>query len=385
MSVAERLKEAARRVLYGDAMKARALVEQGHPDEAERQLTTLLRSRERPGQVEQRPMLMARRVLGAAQFGMNRPVDALETCRTVLGHAERYKDPAFVFSIRNDIVTVLAAMGRHAEAEAEARLLCDGDAANRGLIVQHYSGIFQLNKLLEMTGRLPEALDADSAVLPTVTTSLGPKHFLVLQWRAARGRRLAVLGRFDEAESECADVVGITAERARGRRLTANAHRSALTALAFCLTESGRPLEAERSVRSALAAAEQRHGVHGIDAQLLRHSLGFALVGQGRHEDALDLADIRPDWGGFDIGDHHLLRAEALHGLGRAQDAETAATHALDEATIRLAPSEHRVLRIRTLLAVIRGSADQLHAVAAEWNRHYGPDHPRALAIRAAT
>ena len=103
----------------------------------------------------------------------------------------------------------------------------------------------------------------------------------------------------------------------------------------------------------------------------------------GRHEDALALADIRPDWGGFEIGDHHLLRAEALHGLGHTEDAESAANHALDEATIRLAPTEHRVLRIRTLLALIRNSPDQLHAVTAQWMRHYGPDHPRTQAAQA--
>lgn len=382
--MAEGIKEAAGRLLYGDAVKGRALIEQGRPDEAEEQLTALVRSRERPGRADKRPMLTARCVVSTAQFLMNRPVDALETCRTTLAHAETYRDRALVVSVRNDIVAALGAAGRHAEAEAEARLLCDGDVANHGLVVHHYMAVLQLNQLLQMTGRLPEALEGDAAVLPRMTDSLGPKHFLVLECRLARARRLALLGQFDEAEAECAGVVALTAKWADGPRQLANAHRAALTALAFCLTESGRPTEAEHSVRGALAAAEQRHGVHGRNAQLLRHSLGFALVGQGRHEDALALADIHPGWGAFEIGDHHLLRAEALYGLGRAQDAESAAAQALDEATTRLAPSDHRVLRVRTLLALIRNSPDQLAAVTTEWTRHYGPTHPRALAAARA-
>ncbi|MFC4035047.1 hypothetical protein ACFO3J_26770 [Streptomyces polygonati] len=384
MGVAEGIKQTASRVLYSEAVKGMTLIERGHPDEAERHLTALLRSREKPGHVERRPMLMARRVVGTAQYLTNRPFDALETCRTALGHAERYRDPALVFSLRSDLVAALGAAGRHSEAEAEVRLLCDGDAANRGHIVHHYMGIFQLNQLLHMTGRLAEAVGADTAVLPRMTDSLGPKHFLVLQCRAARARRLALLGQFDQAEADCADIVAITAKWADKQWQMANARRAALTALAFCLTESGRPMEAERSVRSALATAEQSHGVHSRDAQPLRYSLGFALVGQKRYEEALALADIRPAWGGFEIGDHHLLRAEALYGLGRAKDAELAATHALNEAITKLAPSDHRVLRIRSVLAVIREAPGQLHALAAEWAQHYGPNHPRTRAAQAA-
>jgi hypothetical protein len=42
-------------------------------------------------------------------------------------------------------VTALEAAGRHAEAEAEARSLCDGDLAKRGFSIQHYAGALQLN------------------------------------------------------------------------------------------------------------------------------------------------------------------------------------------------------------------------------------------------
>lgn len=368
-------------------MKGVKLIEEGRPDEAERQLREVLLARGKPSRPDDRPLVLARTAHGAAQFALSWTEEALATYTTARAQAERHHsaDPALALSIRNSIVTVLGIAGRHAEAESQATSLAqDAKAAGHRLAILHYQARVQLNNLLHMTGRPRQALTADCALLQDMTQDLGAQHYLVLQCRVLRARRLAVLGHFGDAEAECSAVMATAAEQA-GKQRAASAGHAAARALAFCLMESGRPAEAERVVRARLAAAEQLNGLYSKDAQPLRYSLAFALVGQGRCDQALALADIRPAWGGFDHGDHYLLRAEALHGLGRTREAETAATHALDEATIRVAPTDHRVLRIRTLLALIRNSPDQLEAVAADWSRYYGPDHPRAKAARAAS
>jgi hypothetical protein len=194
-----------------------------------------------------------------------------------------------------------------------------------------------------------------------------------------------VLGDFARSEAEAAALGAVAAELAgRGDPGAAMVRLAVANAVAFSCAERGLPVDAERLARGPLAEAESLLGPYSDFAQALRLNLVTALVGQGRHEEALAEAAALPAFSPAQPGSRALAEAEACYGLRRLPEAEGAALRALAEAGPRLAPIHHRVLRTRTLLGLIRGSAREIRAAAAAWSEHFGPDHPRTRAAWAS-
>ncbi|WP_225846128.1 tetratricopeptide repeat protein [Streptomyces sp. HPF1205] len=290
---------------------------------------------------------------------------------------------------RADVVDALIAAGRLAEGEAEARALVHAYGAkayaDAGFAMPRHRSHMQLAKVLSQAGRVREAIDVSEAVLPAAARELGTDHPYVLVSRVNRAQHLALLGRFAQAQAEGTALAAIAASLAeRGDPNAAVVRLAVANGLAFSYAECGMPVEAERWARGSLAEAEQLLGGHSDFAQGLRLNLLTGLVGQGRHEEALAEAEWLPAFSAAQPGSRSLVRAEALYGLGRLADAEAEALRALEEAGPRLAPIHHRILRTRTLLALVHGSPHEMHAVASAWTEHFGPDHPRARAAWAA-
>ncbi|MFE7185118.1 hypothetical protein [Streptomyces erythrochromogenes] len=172
---------------------------------------------------------------------------------------------------------------------------------------------------------------------------------LLLKARLLRAWVLIDEGRPAEAEPEAEAVV-----RALARTMYVTdvweLELSALVCLGDVLCALGRHEEAETIARGHLPRAEG-HLAAGLQVLLLR-----SLSGQGRHEEALALAESGrpcPEPSPADAGAHELATALALHGLGRHGAAREEARRALTACERHLHPRHARVGEIRELLALM--------------------------------
>lgn len=374
-----------------DVAYGKELIAQGRWAEAESYLGDLLARRQEALAADDPRINGARVAYGAALLALRRDTDALAVFSAAVAEARRLhgdRHPV-TLAVRVETTDALITTGRLAEAENEARSLVHAyDGIPLGVqrsATQRVRAHTQLIKVLSAAGRVREAIDVSDALLPKATGALGAHHPFVLVCRVNRVQHLALLGRFDEAEREAADLASIAAQRTAAGDPNAAAIRLAVAnGLAFSWAECGRFAEAEQHVRAPLAEAEQLLGASSDFAQALRLNLVTALVGQGRHEEALAEAEPLPVRSSAQPGSRALARAEALYGLTLLAESEAAAHEALAEATPRLAPIHHRILRTRSLLALVHHSPEEMRAVAAAWSEHFGPDHPRTRAAWAA-
>lgn len=359
------------------------LLSQGRLEEGESYLQDLMVTRKAGIWPNSRSLARVRLAYGVAQFAQNRPGDAAEVFAAGLRESERNRRGAlFALSLRNLLSLALGLAGRFGEAEEQARWVARAYDVERSLASQRQFARFLLCYLLHARGQVREAVAAEDALLPDMARDLGAEHSLVYELRTHRAWCLAELGRFNEAESEGRALVSAATRMAAEKRSTSQFDHSAFNTLAFCLVETGRAREVEATIRGPLAEAEHSHGPYSLHAQTLRNGLATALVHQNRHAEALQMAELPAAWGCFDPGFRQLIRARALHGLGRFDECEATATHALAEATTALAGHHYRILEIRTFLAHLRNDRQEQHAVAAEWAQHFGLDHPRTVAAR---
>lgn len=328
---------------------------------------------------------------GRQLLALDRAEEALEVFAAAAAQARRDHGEAHprTLEARTHLVDALITAGRLAEGEGEARALVHAYGrkpyAEARFAMPRYRAHMQLAKVLSQAGRVREAVDVSEAMLPAAARELGADHPYVLVGRVNRAQHLAVLGHFADAEAEGTALAAVAAGLAeRGDPNAAVVRLAVANGIAFSYAERGLPVEAERYARGSLPEAEQLLGRHGDFAQGLRLNLITALVGQGRHEEALAEAEWLPVFSPAQPGSRSLARAEALYGLRLLAEAEAEALRALEEAGPRLAPIHHRILRTRTLLALVHGSPHEMHAAAAAWTEHFGPDHPRARAAWAA-
>ncbi|MBM9507786.1 tetratricopeptide repeat protein [Actinacidiphila acididurans] len=374
-----------------DVAYGKQLVAQGRPDEGEQYLRDLLARREAGLPAGDPRIHGARLAHGGALLALGRPEEALAVISAAAAEAERAHGVRHqaTLSARTQVVDALIATGRLADAERQTRALIDEYEApwfrQAGFAAERCWVRTQLVKVLGQAGRVREAVDVSDRMLPEVAELLGPHHPYALICRINRTQQLALMGRFAEAEAEGVALSALAADLA-GRRdpNAAIAGLAAANNLAFSYAESGRPADAERHARGPLTEAERMFGPYSDFAQALRLNLATALVGQGRYEEARGVAEALPGYSDVQPGGRSLAVAEALYGLRMLPEAEAAALHALNEAGARLAPIHHRILRTRTLLALIRDSPEEMRAAAAAWTEHFGPDHPRTRAARAA-
>jgi tetratricopeptide (TPR) repeat protein len=167
--------------------------------------------------------------------------------------------------------------GRYAEAEAEAR------TASRSRPRDDVYGAVALNIAAIATGvqgRHTEALATYDEALPVFGRIFGADHWLTLKLRSDRAQQMTSPGRHAGCEAECAAVTR-AAVRGTGRRW--HAWQRARNGLVFALIAQGRHQEAEALAREALAA----HGERDPMSLVLRLGPARSLNGQARHEDAL--------------------------------------------------------------------------------------------------
>lgn len=374
-----------------DVAHGKDLLAAGRWAEGEQHLRDLLARREAQLPPGDPRIHGARMAYGSALLAVHRPEEALSAFAVAAAEAQRdlgRHHPA-ALAARLQVVDALIHCGRLVEGETQARALVHiyegARFAGPRFAPQRNRARIQLGKVLGQAGRIREAIDVSDRMLPEAARDLGIDHPYVLTCRVNRTQQLAALGLFPEAEAECAALVATAAGLAGQRHPAASlVSMAAANNLAFSYAESGRPAEAELVVRAPLAEAEQLLGPASDFAQALRLNLVTALVGQGRHEEALAAAEPLPALSPAQPGSRALARAEALYGLSRYVEAEATAFQALTEASAYLAPIHHRVLRTRTLLALLHDSPEEMRSVTADWTRHFGPDHPRTRAARAA-
>lgn len=249
--------------------------------------------------------------------------------------------------------------GRYEEAEAKARSVAAAAARSRPRDDPYAPLVLSLAAYAaDCRGRHAEALATFDAMLPVFGRIFGAEHQHTLKLRSDRQLALVALGRYEEAEAECAAVARIAA---RGKEpqsvLLAAAARNGLV---FALNAQGRHPEAEAVAREALTAS----GLPDDFTLVLRLGLARSLNGQRRHEEALtevkhaaELFDgLSEDKARPQTGAVELTVANALLGLGRTTEARARATAAHDACLAALGPDHMRTLEARTLLDRIDGT-----------------------------
>lgn len=358
----------------------RTLIDKGALTEAEQLLRSLVAVLAGAPNPDVRKLAAAQMYLGLAELGLNRPEEAwrlFDAARTALQSSPR-SSTGRVLALRNTCALLLVQCGRYCEAEAEleeiARICREHPAPGPPIWELYFSSREYHRWSASNQGRFDAVLSLAEEHLPQVAEAFGPESRQVYRARLHRAFALAMLGRYEQAESECRALLEPGAGPVSAGDLTDSA-----CGLAYCLVESGRAGEAETVLHGPLAEAE-RDEPAGRTAAKLRRELANVLARQGRFEEALSLVQGPPAWGIEDPGQHQLVRAVALLGLGRLKEAEAAADEALAVAGVPLVPLHIRVLEIRTVLARIHDTPEEWDSVTTDWLTHYGPDHPRARA-----
>ncbi|WP_433892186.1 hypothetical protein [Streptomyces sp. CA-111067] len=372
--------------------QARRLIAEGRPTEAEQQLVALLLDRQAALSGDDPRLYDTRLAYAAAVLGLGRRDEAaamfdatVDECsgRFGAGHPQ-----TLLAIVRRAEGRAVAGRPEEAAADTQAVLAeCAGGTYAGHTVALVRTMARQVNAVaVGQAGRHREALAAYDAMLPDLARQWGAESAAVLVCRANRVQQLAVLGQFREAEGEALALLA-TAGRLADTGAAADAltlSAAAANGLAFTLTESGRAGEAELELRAPLARMERREGQGGQFVSALRLNLVNSLNAQGRFDEALAEAELLPADDPRQVGGPALARAEALHGLGRTEEAERAAEEALSKCAAAYSPVHSRVLRARTLLATIQTSPADLASAAADWHTHFGPTHPRTLAAQAA-
>lgn len=234
---------------------------------------------------------------------------------------------------------------------------------------------------------------AAEAEYPQLTAELVTRHgnsgLPVLKSRSDRAQNLVYLGRYQEAERECQAVhaLGRNVDGPYGLALRC----SVANAMAMALCHLGRHDEAEAAARTATEELAEAGEAYQRVLRILQVNLARILTTRDRHEEAYRIVS------GLDCAvpsDRAALRsvsAVALLGLGRHDEAEAAAREAITLCEWGLSAVHHRTLEAVTVLGSIlaaRGRLSEaerrLAANCSTWDERFGPDHPRAVAARAA-
>ncbi|MEV4614693.1 tetratricopeptide repeat protein [Kitasatospora sp. NPDC049258] len=321
--------------------------------------------------------------------------EILDVSARVREQAERAPEQWAARAARTGYVRALLLhhCGRLAQAEEQARAVLAGCADRPALITERLQAGDLLCRVTGDRGRHAEAvaLLAGHAEL-VARTAPAAAAVLALKARSDRCQQLAYLGRYEEAEGEARAIAGSAAAvpGPHGRYLAL----AAANALAFSLASHGRWAEAEQVGRAALDRADTA-APHRVDlfAATLRLGLARSLSGQGRYAEALDAAaEAERDLHSPD----HLAAAAttagtALLGLGRHQEAVERARRAQEFCRTSLGPGHHRALEADTLLGLALTGAGRseeatrvLERAVTDWRAGFGDAHPRTAAAVAA-
>jgi tetratricopeptide (TPR) repeat protein len=328
-----------------------------------------------------------------AKFGRYEEAEAL--IRESLAYAERLgpvQDETM--RARAYLAYALVIAGRPDAAEAETRPVI-------GLPLGHpspwwYAGNWQIRaRALSALGRSAEALDIAEHVIRYATRRVQLRHW---EWaaRMLRAEQMGYLGRYADAVREWRTVLGSL--YGAGERRTVTVTVDAGHAVIPALLALGRRDEAEAVARSTVDRAAS-HTAAWRKLPLSHANLAVCLGKDGRYDEALAQIDaaraVFERTGPADRDGSMALIANAaagvLVGLGRFADAEVEADAALTVCAREFGPFHHCTLEAGTLLGTALAhrpdgraqGQERLRTMETAWRTHFGPEHPRTVAVRA--
>ncbi|WP_331769828.1 tetratricopeptide repeat protein (plasmid) [Embleya sp. NBC_00888] len=333
--------------------------------------------------------------LGSAWSKLGRHEEAEALIRESLAYVEPagpVEDEAM--RARAYLAHALVVAGRPDAAEVETRPVTE-------LPLGHpspwwYAGTWQIRaRALSALGRPAEAMDIAEKVIRYAIRRVQLRHW---EWaaRVLRAEQMGYLGRYADAVRECRTVLG-SLEGADERR-TVTVTVEAGHVMIPALLGLGRRDEAEAVARSTVDRAAS-HTATWRELPVSHANLAVCLGQDGRYDEALaQIGAARAVYertGPADRDGSVALIANAaagvLVGLAGFADAEVEADAALTVCARELGPFHHRTLEAGTLLgtALARRPAhraegrDRLRMAEAAWRTHFGPEHPRTVAVRA--
>lgn len=247
--------------------------------------------------------------------------------------------------------------GRYVAAESEARAVAAARSGQRDdPYVPLASSIAALAAGAQ--GRHDEAVAGYDAVLPDFGRIFGADDPQTLKVRSDRAQELAALGRHEECEAECVEVIRIAAGGAGPE--AALLTQAARNGLIFAVNAQGRHAEAEQLAREALTAQREQDRF----ALVLRLGLARSLNGQARYEAALAEAEraeaqrhiLSEAERRTEIGAVEVVLAAALRGLGRESEARDVATAAYDACLAAFGPAHRRTVECRELVGGVEAA-----------------------------
>ena len=217
----------------------------------------------------------------------------------------------------------------------------------------------------------------------------GNSGLVVLKSRSDRAQNLVYLGRYQEAERECQAVhaLGRNIDGPHGLLLRG----AVANAMAMALHFLDRHDEAEAAARAATEEMTRAGEAHLRMLRILQVNLARVLCARDRFDEAHRIVSGLECAVPTDRAALRSVSAVALLGLGRHEEAEAAAREAVTICEWGLSAVHHRALEAGTVLGSVLAAQGRLPeaerrlaANSAAWDEHFGPDHPRAVAARAA-
>ena len=235
--------------------------------------------------------------------------------------------------------------------------------------------------------------EAAETEYPRLTAELVARHgnsgLVVLKSRSDRAQNLVYLGRYQEAERECQAVhaLGRNVDGPPGVVLRC----AVANAMAMALHYLGRHDEAEAAARAATEEMTRAGEAHLRMLRILQVNLARVLCARDRFDEAHRIVSGLECAVPTDRAALRSVSAVALLGLGRHEEAEAAAREAVTICEWGLSAVHHRALEAGTVLGSVLAAQGRLPEAerrlatnSAAWDEHFGPDHPRAVAARAA-
>jgi len=327
---------------------------------------------------------------------MGRLAEAEAECLRLMEDQERSLGPRHPDTLEtiNSYALLLSALGKDADAEVFIRRALQGKEATLGL--EHpgtLSAVHSLGVILSARGKVEEAEGHYRRALRGKDRVLGKEHWSTLVAASSLAGTLAALGKIDEAEALYRRALA-GQERALGP-----VHRSTLDTinnLAGLVGDLGKHTEAEGLYRRALAGRETTLGPDHPDTIMSMSNVAMLLSGLQRHEEAIAYIDRALSSSERVLGRDN---ASTLRALSRAGSAYLAAGHAdkAEELYRRALAGQESVLgrthhltlstthHLASLLAARggkQGEAEELYRRAlAGLERHLGRDHLDTLMV----
>ena len=382
-------------VEYGDALFALAKVQGGigRHDMAEETFRRATAVYQRHGQEREGALLVSERMRAFQLIKLHREAEARELLVLTLPKLEAHFGAQSweVAQARDRLALAYALEGNHTRAAQMYDLLgpfmADPPAAHvlDAAVVREHQGVS-----LRLAGRLDAAENAISSAIATFDSRLGRYNPDSIAMQHQLGIVLTEAGRFAQAAQAFEGNVE-RAARVFGMHdpQTAMRESSRLPALIML----GRNAEAEVIGRQAVADADSKPGLSGIEALGIRRTLALALIFSGKPAEAADLLQQvgSQEQAAGDRSSRHATTLLYEAGARNALHQFKAATQlARQSATLLAGDPDSAVLLAKAQLTEAlasahsgdaAGAADAVLQAEVNLKRRLNPDHPDFLLV----